>query len=159
MAFVMVLFLPIIVFCSVSFNQTFQSLKATDKVSDFESEVLIFYPNYRKNLRIFGALTGIYLLFLFISMLLMFKKLFSLLDSDNALSATLQHQKQGLRQIRFLVVISYFFAAIIQFFYGNLNWIPIFYKWLLYPLLSIIIELPNILVLYIIHWRSYNFKQ
>lgn len=52
-----------------------------------------------------------------------------------------------------LVIFSYFFAGIINLFYGRYRKVfPIFIRTLSYPILAIIVELPNMLVIYIIHW-------
>lgn len=54
----------------------------------------------------------------------------------------------------YLVGVSYFISALIFYFYGNYRYLGInwFARWIIYPLLAIVIELPNMLVIYIIHW-------
>ena len=52
-----------------------------------------------------------------------------------------------------LVIVSYVVSALIFFPYGYYrNKIDLFWRWLIYPILAIIIELLNMLVIYIIHW-------
>ena len=49
-----------------------------------------------------------------------------------------------------LVLVSYFLSAIIFYFYGNyyhVGFITWFIRWMAYPLLAIVIELPNMLVI------------
>lgn len=60
-----------------------------------------------------------------------------------------------------LVAYSYFLSAMIFYFYGNYHYVPAFdwfFRWLTYPILAIIIELPNMMVIYYIHWQTYKPK-
>lgn len=52
-----------------------------------------------------------------------------------------------------LVIVSYLVSAVVFYPYGYYrNKFGTFTRWLIYPILVIIIELPNMLVIYIIHW-------
>ena len=52
-----------------------------------------------------------------------------------------------------LVIVSYLVSAIVFYPYGYYrNYFHTFWRWLIYPILAIIIELPNMLVIYVIHW-------
>jgi uncharacterized membrane protein len=56
-----------------------------------------------------------------------------------------------------LVIISYLLSAFIFVFYGHYyKFVNLFERWLIYPILAILIEMPNMLVIYIIHWQSYK---
>ena len=84
---------------------------------------------------------------------LMFNELFRLINSGHKLSECLQHQKGGLKLMIWLVIVSYVLSALVFFLYGHYRiWIGLFNRWLIYPILAIIIELPNMLVIYVIHW-------
>lgn len=88
-----------------------------------------------------------------LGMLYMFREIFKLIDGGHKLSESLQHQKGGLKLMMVLVVISYMLASLINFLYGHYSGImDLFQRWLCYPILAIIVELPNILVIYVIHW-------
>lgn len=55
-----------------------------------------------------------------------------------------------------LVFVSYLVGALIFFFYGRYrNVFSLNFRWLFYPLLAIVVELPNMLVVYVIHYRTY----
>ena len=98
---------------------------------------------------------------LFFALIYMFYELFKLIGSGHNLSKTLQHQKPGLQMMMALVCISYLLSAIIFAFYGTYrqaSWLSWYKRWLIYPCLVIVIELPNMLVIYIIHWQSYRPK-
>jgi hypothetical protein len=52
-----------------------------------------------------------------------------------------------------LVFISYLIASFVFFFYGSYRKkFKLFTRWFVYPILAMVIELPNMLVIYIIHW-------
>jgi hypothetical protein len=52
-----------------------------------------------------------------------------------------------------LVIISYLIAGAINLFYGSYrDLFNLFFRTLSYPILEIIIELPNMMVIYYIHW-------
>ena len=58
-----------------------------------------------------------------------------------------------------MVIISYMLAGIINLFYGRyyeISDIKFFVRAMVYPITAIIIELPNILVMYLIHWYTYK---
>jgi hypothetical protein len=58
-----------------------------------------------------------------------------------------------------VVIVSYALAGIFNLFYGQyykINTISTFVRAILYPITAIILELPNILVMYLIHWKSYK---
>jgi hypothetical protein len=58
-----------------------------------------------------------------------------------------------------LIMLSYFIGAIINFFYGryySLFNMGLFSRAFIYPILAIIVELPNMLLIYIIHWDTYK---
>ncbi len=56
-----------------------------------------------------------------------------------------------------LVIISYVVSAIVFFMYGHYyTWINLFERWLIYPVLAIFIEMPNMLVIYLIHYQTYK---
>ena len=58
-----------------------------------------------------------------------------------------------------LVCVSYFISAMVFYFYGNYRNAKIFdwyTRWLMYPFLALVIELPNMLVIYVIHWQTYS---
>lgn len=56
-----------------------------------------------------------------------------------------------------LVIISYLLSAFIFVFYGHYYIVVnLFERWLIYPILAILIEMPNMLVIYIIHWQTYK---
>ena len=100
----------------------------------------------------------------------MFYVLFALIDAPQdtqmeqrfKLSDKLQQQKKGLKMMMWLVLVSYFLSAVIFYFYGSyhdLEFLTWFKRWMAYPLLAIVIELPNMLVIYIIHWQTYKPKK
>lgn len=105
----------------------------------------------------FGILSGSYFLLIAFALLYMFRELFRLINSGHKLSENLQHQKGGLKMMIWLVIVSYVLSALVFFLYGHFRlWIALFDRWLIYPILAIIIELPNMLVIYIIHWQTYK---
>lgn len=56
-----------------------------------------------------------------------------------------------------IVMLSYALAGLINLFYGH--WyevISAFSRFIVYPITAIIIEVPNIMVMYIIHWQSFK---
>jgi len=58
-----------------------------------------------------------------------------------------------------VVIVSYALAGIFNLFYGryySIFKIKTFARAILYPITAIILELPNILVMYLIHWKSYK---
>ena len=56
-----------------------------------------------------------------------------------------------------LVIISYLIAGAINLFYGSYrDLFNLFFRTLSYPILEIIIELPNMMVIYYIHWQTYK---
>lgn len=56
-----------------------------------------------------------------------------------------------------LVGVSYFVSAMIFYFYGMYRGaFTLFQRWMIYPTLAIVIELPNMLVIYVIHWQTYK---
>jgi hypothetical protein len=104
------------------------------------NSLMAWNNSYVNGLRVFGSLSGTYFMILALCMLFVFRKMFALIDSGHKLSETLQHQKHGLRLMMVLVVISYFVAALINYFYGLYRKeIDIFWRWLLYELVGIVI--------------------
>lgn len=104
-------------------------------------------------------MSGTYFLLICLAMLIMFYELFRLINGGHQLSESLQHQKGGLKMMMILVGVSYFISAMIFFFYGRYRLLPyltLFRRWMIYPTLAIVIELPNMLVIYIIHWQTYK---
>jgi hypothetical protein len=57
-----------------------------------------------------------------------------------------------------VVIVSYVLAGIFNLLYGHYDKLNIstFRKAIAYPITAIILELPNILVMYLIHWKSYK---
>ena len=52
-----------------------------------------------------------------------------------------------------LVVVSYILAALVFFYYGHYsNFLSLFAKYILYPITILLLELPNMLIVYVIHW-------
>jgi hypothetical protein len=92
-----------------------------------------------------------------VSILLNYWLLLRLIDSGHQLSQVLQNQKSGLKLMSLLVFISYFLCSIMFFFYGDYRrFMSLYARWLIYPILAILIELPNMLIIYVIHWRTYT---
>lgn len=140
----MFLSIPIIITGEVQVDKAFEPTNSVQDVHD----------QYYKGLKTFGILSGTYFMLLSIAMLFMFYDIFKLIDGGHKLSDSLQGQKAGLKLMMLLVLISYLLASLINFFYGEyrdfgMNW---FARWLCYPIVAIIIELPNMLVIYVIHW-------
>jgi len=136
--------LSIIIVADLNLDRAFQ-LNQTS-LAQFESEVVHGEST-------FGIMSGTYFLLIAFALLLMFNELFRLINSGHKLSESLQHQKGGLKMMICLVIVSYVISALVFFLYGRWrNWISLFDRWLIYPVLAIIIELPNMLVIYIIHW-------
>lgn len=96
-----------------------------------------------------------------IAMLVMFYFLFQLIKAGEKLSEGLQHQKKGLKLMMVLVVVSYIVVALVFFFYGRYGKIfglSLFARWIIYPITILVLELPNMLIVYVIHWRTYRPK-
>jgi hypothetical protein len=56
-----------------------------------------------------------------------------------------------------VVIVSYVLAGIFNLLYGHYDkLISTFGRAIVYPITAIILELPNILVMYLIHWKSYK---
>lgn len=56
-----------------------------------------------------------------------------------------------------LVFVSYLIGSLIFFFYGRYRSVfGLETRWLVYPILAIVVELPNMLVIYIIHYCTYK---
>ena len=56
-----------------------------------------------------------------------------------------------------IVILSYVLAGLINLFYGEYyKIISVFGRAIVYPITALLVELPNIMVMYIIHWRSYK---
>jgi hypothetical protein len=100
---------------------------------------------------------------IFFALLYMFYVLFGLINSNMCdersakfkLAQKLSAQKDGLTKMLWLVSVSYFLSSLIFYFYGNYRKVDIFtwfVRWLAYPIMAIIIELPNMMVIYYIHW-------
>jgi len=95
-----------------------------------------------------------------IAMLVMFYLLFNLIKAGEKLSDGLQQQKSGLQLMMALVVISYILAALLFFFYGSYHKkFGLFIRWLIYPITILLLELPNMLIVYVIHWKTYGIKE
>lgn len=59
-----------------------------------------------------------------------------------------------------LVVISYILAALVFFYYGHYsNFLSLFAKYILFPITILLLELPNMLIVYVIHWKTYGTKE
>jgi len=104
-------------------------------------------------------MAGVYFLVLSAILLILFWIIFRLIDDGKRLSESLQHQKTGLKLMMCIVILSYVIAGIIYLFYGQyykLEGVTTFVRAIIYPITVIIIELPNIMVMYIIHWQSYK---
>jgi len=59
-----------------------------------------------------------------------------------------------------LVVVSYILAALVFFYYGHYSdLMTLFAKYFLYPITILLLELPNMLIVYVIHWKTYGTKE
>lgn len=58
-----------------------------------------------------------------------------------------------------LVMISYILAGLVFYFYGlYYHILNLFERWFIYPITILVLELPNMLIVYVIHWRTYRPK-
>lgn len=56
-----------------------------------------------------------------------------------------------------LVVISYILAGFVFYFYGSYYLVlSLFARWFIYPITALVLELPNMLIVYVIHWKTYR---
>jgi hypothetical protein len=68
---------------------------------------------------VYGIISGSYMLLLSTALVLMFWRIFTLINNGHRLSQELQHQKGGLKLMMGIIILSYFFAGIINLFYGQ----------------------------------------
>ena len=130
---------------------------AFDQLTTQNPDLTQFKTDVLRGFKLFGALAGTYFLLIGLGLIFMFYGLFKQIDSGHKLSETLQHQKGGLKLMVALVIISYLISALVIYPYGRYrNFVNIFIRWLVYPILAILIELPNMLAIYIIHWQTYK---
>lgn len=78
-----------------------------------------FVKEYRKAMSVYGIISGSYMLLLSTALVLMFWRIFTLINNGHRLSQELQHQKGGLKLMMGIIILSYFFAGIINLFYGQ----------------------------------------
>lgn len=151
----MILALPEIVVPSIASTRSLKNLE-----ENYPQYTRVqFIDDYRKSLILFGVISGTYFIIIAIALLFQFWFIFRLIDSAATLSAGLQRQKPGLKLMMVIVIVSYMLAGIINLFYGhyyNVNDLRWFTRAIIYPITAIILELPNILVMYLIHWDTYK---
>lgn len=149
----MLISLVIIIVPSMQLNDAFSLINEDDLFTSLDQ----FRLKYVQGLQLFGTISGTYFLLIGMAILVMFWELFRLIDTEHRLSESLQHQKGGLKTMVTLVFISYFLGAGILYCYGQMQEsMSLFQKWLIYPILALLVELPNMLVIYMIHWWTYR---
>lgn len=118
----------------------------------------LYVEEYRRSMVTYGIMSGVYFIVLSVALLLMFWNIFRLINNSNKLSESLQTQKGGLKLMMGIVILSYVLAGLINLFYGQYYkfGFSMFFKGVVYPITAIIVELPNIMVMYAIHWQTYK---
>lgn len=110
-------------------------------------------------MKAYGTLSGIFFLGISLVMVFIFRQIMTIINNESKLSETMLEQKSGLRLMMVFVFLSYFCCSAVNFGYGyyrNSDFFDLFTRWLLYPFTSILLEVPNVLAVYVIHWRAYQ---
>ena len=112
----------------------------------------------RKSYRIYGTISGTFFLLIAVVMLyVLWLLLTTIKRAGNLLSNQLKQERDVLIFLVVVIIISYFFGSVFNFIYGEYHiMFGLVFRWILYPVAAILIEIPNMLLIYIIHWRTYK---
>lgn len=152
----MVLSLPIVIVPQVMASKAWDYLQTLFD-NFFKFDPTQYNEMVENAMQAYGTVSGIFFMGISVAMAFMFWKIMRLIDDEGKLSETMRDQKSGLIIMMIFVFLSYFCASLVNFGYGNYRqFMSLYTRWLLYPFAAILLEIPNMMVVYVIHWRSYQ---
>ena len=150
-----------------NWSETYQANMAGDNLGPFVFEQLIeiyegrkrteFFSWLRHHYSILGVTMGTQFLILAVLYFVLLQKFFSLLDKDDLSNFDdFKHQRQSLKRLSLLFIVSYFLRGSLLLAFGHYNTLAGFWKYEYYLLLTVVFEVPNLFYLYLTHMRSFK---
>ena len=141
---------------------TIQGRKAFEYKQNFqynpsEFDPSIFEAKYRRAFMYYGVTSGLFFMAIAVLMIVVLRRLLRLIDNETNLSQAVRQQRSGLRLMLIFVVISYMGNGLVNLGMGHYELVlNTYWRWICYPLLTILLNMPNVLLIYIVHRSTYS---